>query len=236
MQPKTEPPAVATETKPVAPFPDMGMGMDITAPADSGDSAPQPPAPDADEKKPLANMAPEASGRPEEVKPDDPAMSDIKMDAPSENFTDMQFTLAPPVDDDAQGNASNQDQSFDMANFSTNDTSNGTIDLNSLLPASSEGAADSQPAPSFDNSVQSKADGAANANTDGANENANANFGGFDLDNMAWADGTDGEDFNFDINDDGTFDDLMTAQDNMNEMQHGQFDTDFFNLDNTDST
>lgn len=212
------------------------MGMDITAPAESSNSAPQPPGPDADEKQPIANMEPEALSQPEEVKQDAPAMSDIKMDASSENFTDMQFTLAPPVDVDAQGNASNQDQPFDMANFSTNDTSNGTIDLNSLLPASSEGAADSQPAPSFDNSVQSKTDGAASGNADGANENANAGFEGFDLDNMVWADGTDGEDFNFDINDDGTFNDMMKAQDNMNEMQHGQFDADFFNLDNTDST
>lgn len=215
----------ATENKPVAPFPDMGMDIPAaTASVDFGDSAPAAPMPDMGEMQPAATMAPEPPTQTEDIKQEDPAANDTKVDAPSETFTNMEFTLAP-ADTDASVNTSSQDQPFDMANFTSNDAGDGTIDLNTLLPPSTEqGNADSLAAADFGAGAQSQNDGAAN----GTNEAA---FDTFDLDNMDWG-GADGSDFNFDINDDGTFNDLMKSHDNMNDMEHGQFDAEFFGLSN----
>lgn len=229
VQLKAEPPAAdaTAETKPVAPFPDMGMDMPAAAaaPADMGDSAPPAPMPDMGEMQPTATMAPEPTTQAEEVKAEAPATNDIKIDAPSENFTNMEFTLAP-AEPEASGNAGNQDQPFDIANFPTNDAGNATIDLNSLLPPSTEPAsADPLATTDFGTGAPAQTDGTAN----GANGTNDASFDAFDLDNMDWG-GADGSDFNFDINDDGTFNDLMKSHDNMNDMEHGQFDADFFGL------
>jgi hypothetical protein len=155
------------------------------------------------------------------------------------NFTDMEFTLAPTNDGQAQpsgdGNvaAGKMEPSFDLSSFDTTGGTSGNnmssldgVPPNDLMgqPTSTATAPVSQMAAAQPNAGQAKKEEAA---VDAS------------LADVFTGDGqADGMDFDFSLGDGmggDTFDDLMNDRDNtFDAMEHGDFDANFFGLDKID--
>jgi len=233
---KDQPIKAELSTKPVAPFPDMGMSL--------GDG------PDADnavkeEATPAAQVSPAAADG-EQIKHEGEAASGTPSGGPTLadghlngadmlgansglNFTDMEFTLAP---------TNNDSQEQTGGDASTMNTTDPTFDLASFAPTA---GADTTNLTSLDNMMSADLGGSSGAPTnEGKATDAKP---GTEAPDAAYADifgdgQADGMDFDFSI--DGgmggdTFDDMMNDRDNtFDPMEHGDFDANFFGLDKTD--
>ena len=223
-----------TESKPVAPFPDMGPDASAPVPSDQGSGAtsetpqaatqgdakaegqtstPAPPAPaDQGTASSKANDAGPGEGQAATTEPPNAELT----------FTDMEFTLAPPAEGggDQGGGSGAQDQSFDLANFAPADMANDSISLENLLPQAPAEQTNGGPPPAPDTATENQ--GQAN---DGSA------FDGLNMDTMDFG-AADGTDFDFSMGDGNSFDDLMNSHEQNFDttMEHGQFDAEFFGL------
>lgn len=230
-----------TETKSLAPFPDMGMGLGIeSAPGDAiangSEDAPKTETQTAVKTEGLTpGTATGAPATAPETKPSDAGESVPGVSDSGLTFTNMEFSLAAP-DNGGQGDqqtGQDQPESFDLTSLTAqagngngNDASNN---LDSILPpTSTDQGANSigeNGAPSGDQSQM------ANGQTDlGV-----PSFEGLNMENMDFG-AADGTDFDFSMDDGNSFDDLMNSHEQNFDaaMDPGQFDADFFELDKTE--
>lgn len=222
-----------TANKTMAPFPDMGM--DITAPAPpigaSNDSSATPKhdiqnAVKQDESQPATGPAPQPpadQGDPNSKSAATNSGGTVAEGPNSElTFTNMEFTLAP-TENGVQGENGNQDQAFDLGTFAS-------ADLDTLLPqnTSTENANTDAAAPS------AAASGAPDQSNDSVNQLTDTSFDPLTMDFGA----TDGTDFDFSMDDGNSFNDLMNSHDENFDttMEHGQFDAEYFGLDDPDNS
>ncbi|KFA52894.1 hypothetical protein S40293_01023 [Stachybotrys chartarum IBT 40293] len=219
------------ETKLMAPFPDMGMGLtdvlDAEAQQASSSSIDAPQAKEA--IAPAAPMAPMPL-MDESASASNPVATESMPDA-GLNFTDMEFTLAPSGEPQDQSSTTAQDPSFDLSTFAPPDADDDLMVLDNLLPTSNSDQAANAPAPP-------QPDVGSTVGGEQAVEKPEPSDHTFDdVFNM---DGgvTDGTDFDFGIDGglgEDTFDDLMNSRDdNFEPMETGDFDAAFFGLDKTD--
>ncbi|KAL7941959.1 hypothetical protein V8C42DRAFT_333167 [Trichoderma barbatum] len=234
---KDEPMAEDAEVKPMAPFPNMSIDLAEPEPMDMSIKEPsgqQPPPPGGMnglngtaspgvvsqvplvDQKPIADMLPEPSGSNQP-----PAIPE----ASGMNFTDMEFTLAPPSGNEVSGqpNAS-KEPAFDLATFAPADGGDDLLNLNHLLPSdhgNSSGAA-----------VQGNQVKMEDVKIEAPDATMSTDFFGPE------SGAADGMDFDFSLGGSGddTFDDLMNNRDSTFELMDagGDFDTAFFGLDKPD--
>lgn len=243
---KDEPMAEDVEVKPMAPFPNMSIDLAEPEPMDVSIKEPmnqqpqqQPPPPGGMnglngaaspglvsqvptvDQKPIVDMLPEPSGANQP-----PAMPE----ASGMNFTDMEFTLAPPSNNEVSDQPNHsKEPSFDLATFAPADGGDDLLNLNHLLPSdlnnSSGTAAQSKPA--FHPQVKME-----EIKVETADPTINTDFFGPE------SGAADGMDFDFSLGGSGddTFDDLMNNRDSTFELMDagGDFDTAFFGLDKSD--
>jgi hypothetical protein len=234
--------------KPVAPFPDMGMGLlDVGQPISvqnnetsssviptTGPEQPTtktiaPPVP-ASAPAATAPMAPMPVMEQKPMDNQNTDVTDLTGDGPHSelNFTNMQFTLAP-TNNDSQNPSNSQEPSFDLATFAPPEGNDDILGLDDILPTSNTSQTNgiSQlPAGSADNA--SKQDLPMDTDNQGASQEMSTDnydsvfddeiFGGLGTGD-GLADGTD----------DVTFESLMNDRDddNLNYMQGGEFDDNF---------
>ncbi|KAL7919837.1 hypothetical protein ACQKWADRAFT_300198 [Trichoderma austrokoningii] len=260
-EPKDEPMADSIDVKPMAPFPNMSINlsegdhMDISAKEPNGQQ-PQPPPPGgmngingkaspafasrlpAGDHKPSLDMLPETAGR---------NQPPVKAEPSGMNFTNMEFTLAPPSNE-AQTTTSSKEPFFDLTTFAPADGGDDMLNLNNLLPdqpsAGNNNNNNNNNQPSISAAAHSisvpNANANANANatvkSEEAKFDANLNTEFFGNDSGA----ADGMDFDFSLGGSGddTFDDLMNNRDSNFELMDagGDFDSAFFGLDKPDES
>lgn len=238
-EPAAEP---VNENRSVAPFPDMGMDMPVTAPKEEQSNMSMPDASNATQINPIAEMDFTAP-----VPIMDQGESDQQLgasgpaDASMENFTTMQFSLAPP--EEGQQPDMNASDTFGLGVY--DNTDGGPDDLSlSLLPDDNitNGNGNNNNLGS-QNMSQNQGDLDISQGTAAGNQSSGENAGGSApmtddaMNNLLSMDLTgDGNDFDFSLEGD-TFNDLMNSHDEGNfdtGMEHGQFDDDFFGLTKTD--
>lgn len=261
--PQMQPTKIEPTPKPVAPFPDMGMGLPITpqpVPASTEDDISQP---GQHEEPQLQNSAPESS----QTKLDDSFASasadssqanEQKMTgnqpnlaepepAPENhdiNFSDMELNLASigesrdDVPADGAVEMVPEEPSFDVASFPADGV------------AENIGSGDGQEDKNENSSKgpkTSELSGLTNQSPSGGVESKPDDERKLETPDAALADifandgQADGMDFDFSLGDGNmggdTFDDLMNDRDNtFNTMEHGDFDATFFGLDKTDDS
>ncbi|UKZ78213.1 hypothetical protein TrVFT333_005948 [Trichoderma virens FT-333] len=224
------------DVKPMAPFPNMSIDlaesepMDMSTKEPNGQQPQQQPPPGgmnglngttspgivvpAVDQKPIADMLAEHS-------------ASAMPDASGMNFTDMEFTLAPPSGNEVsvQPNAS-KEPSFDLATFAPADGTDDLLNLNNLLPSDPTNPAG---AAAQANPAQVKME---DIKVDVPDATMNTDFFGPE------SGAADGMDFDFSLGGTGddTFDDLMNNRDSTFELMDagGDFDTAFFGLDKPD--
>ncbi|KAF4968493.1 hypothetical protein FSARC_4118 [Fusarium sarcochroum] len=251
--PQDQPMTEVKANKPVAPFPDMGMGFpDVGQPKtakDNVDSSMIPtPVPEPVKVKtnssPTSTPAPAAATAPMapmpvmEQKPLDNQNNDDVMDLTGDaphselNFTNMQFSLAP-TNNDSQNPRTTQESSFDLATFAPPEGNDDLLGLDDLLPNTNDQTTNMSqlPAGSADNPVKQEP-GMNPENQGTSQEMTTDNFDSVFEDDIfgdlrtggGLADGTN----------DPTFESLMDDRDddNLNYMGASEFDENFFDLDN----
>ncbi|KKO98308.1 hypothetical protein THAR02_09592 [Trichoderma harzianum] len=229
---KDEPMVEDTDVKPMAPFPNMSIDLAEAEPIDMSIKEPngqqsqqQPPPPGGmnglngmtspGDKKPIADMLPDPAGS---------NQPPVLPEASGMNFTDMEFTLAPPPGNEVSGQPSaSKEPSFDLATFAPADGGDDLLNLNHLLPTDPSGsAAQANPGQVKMEDVKVEVPDAT-MNTDFFGPESGA---------------ADGMDFDFSLGGSGddTFDDLMNNRDSTFELMDagGDFDTAFFGLDKPD--
>lgn len=260
-EPKDEPMADSIDVKPMAPFPNMSINlseadhMDISAKEPNGQQQQQQPPPPggmngmsgkaspafasrlpAGDHKPTLDMLPESTGT---------NQPSAKTEPSGMNFTNMEFTLAPPSNETSgQTTASSKEPFFDLTTFAPADGGDELLNLNNLLPdqpsAGNNGnnSNNNNNQPSISAAAHSmsipNANAAAKAEEQKFDPNLNTEFYG----NESGA--ADGMDFDFSLGGSGddTFDDLMNNRDSNFELMDagGDFDSAFFGLDKPDET
>ncbi|KAF4441507.1 hypothetical protein F53441_12020 [Fusarium austroafricanum] len=227
--------------KPVAPFPDMGMGLpdvglpnnipknDATTVSEQSKTKPitsPAPAPAPATTAPMAPM-PVMEQRPMDSQNND--VMDLTGDAPHSelNFTNMQFTLAP-TNNDSQHPSNNQEPSFDLATFAPPEGNDDILGLDDLLPnnnTQTNGMAQ-LPAGSADTAPKQEPPMTADAQ-EIPQEMSTDNFDSVFDDEIFGGLGTGGD--LGDGTDDVTFESLMNDRDddNLSYMQGGEFDDNF---------
>ncbi|RGP70506.1 hypothetical protein FLONG3_7427 [Fusarium longipes] len=248
--PQDQPMRELKANKPVAPFPDMGMGLPDIGQSNQAtkDEASQNMAPTTASKQSkaktsispapatTASIAPMAPMPVMEQKSLDNHNSDV-MDLtadghhPELNFTNMQFTLAP-TNNDSQDVSATQETSFDLATFAPPEGNDDILGLDDLIPSNSN----SQP-----NVSQLPADSSANAtkqelimNTDNqgpSQEMPNDNFDSVFDDEIFRNLGTGGG--LADGTDDATYESLINDDDDTNLDFMGNNEIDQFFLNTT---
>ncbi|KAH7127685.1 hypothetical protein EDB81DRAFT_889475 [Dactylonectria macrodidyma] len=241
-------------TKPVAPFPDMGMGLPDMGEADlvmkhEAPSVSLLPVPDSTNIKsePTISPAPMAPMPDMDEKPVDIDMDISGGDLPNPelNFTDMEFTLAP-TNNESQNPPTSHEPSFDLTTFAPAEGGDDLLGLDNLLPPNPSEHANINPVsqnPATENAVKPE-----------NSENLNISASAMDLtntgvqDNLSIkkdeiSDSTFDEllfmdtDNNFGGGGSGglgedTFADLMDSRDDTFDlMEHGDFDASYFGLD-----
>ncbi|RFU75449.1 hypothetical protein TARUN_6782 [Trichoderma arundinaceum] len=244
---KDEPMADDVEVKPMAPFPNMSIDLTEAEPMDisvkePNDQQPQAPPPPhggmngfngnaspggisqmpLGDQKPVVDMLPETSGS---------NQSSAMPETSGMNFTDMEFTLAPPPGNEATAQPiTSKEPSFDLTTFAPTDSGDDLLNLNHLLPTDQAPANNSSSgaAPNAQVKVEDVKTEAVDPTT------MNADFFG------AESGAADGMDFDFSLGGTGddTFDDLMNNRDSTFELMDagGDFDSAFFGLDKPDET
>ncbi|KAF7535517.1 hypothetical protein G7Z17_g13192 [Cylindrodendrum hubeiense] len=258
--PPDDQPMIETKaTKPVAPFPDMGMGLpdmtetDLVIKDEVSPSIPPASVPEVASIKaepiispaPMAPM-PDMDEKPVEINMD---ISGGDLSNAELNFTNMQFTLAP-TNSDTQNPPTSQEPSFDLATFAPTDGGDDLLGLDNLLPPNPSEQANVDPVsqiPAPENAIKPE-----------SSENLDISVNVLTLTNMGTQENTDAKkeenaDSTFDelmfmdtepnfgggaggLGED-TFEDLMDSRDDTFDlMEHGDFDTSYFGLDSMDET
>ncbi|KAL7893981.1 hypothetical protein HDV63DRAFT_163103 [Trichoderma sp. SZMC 28014] len=252
-EPKDEPMADSIDVKPMAPFPNMSINlseadhMDISAKEANGQQQqPQPPPPGgmngmsgkaspafasrlpAGDHKPTLDMLPETSTN-------QPA---IKAEPSGMNFTNMEFTLAPPSNEASGQTNTSKEPFFDLTTFAPADGGDELLNLNNLLPdqTSAGNNNNNNKQPSISAAAHSISIPNANAAPKAEEQKFDANLNTEFFGNESGA--ADGMDFDFSLGGSGddTFDDLMNNRDSNFELMDagGDFDSAFFGLDKPD--
>ncbi|KPM46180.1 hypothetical protein AK830_g330 [Neonectria ditissima] len=245
-------------TKPVAPFPDMGMGLPDMTEADmvikdvAHPIIPPTSLPETTSIKhehtaspvPMAPM-PEMDEKPVDMNMD---ISGGDLPNPELNFTNMEFTLAP-TNNDSQNPPTSQESSFDLATFAPAEGGDSLMGLDNLLPSNHNEQANINTvpkAPVSESPIKAENQGNPNMSLDlmhlngsGPQENTSAKkeeMMDSTFDELMFMDsgheygsgGGLGEE---------TFEDMMDNRDEtFDMMQHGDFDNSFFGLDNAEET
>ncbi|KAM0436190.1 hypothetical protein ACHAPT_003082 [Fusarium lateritium] len=244
--PANPPMAEMTANKPVAPFPDMGMGLpdvgqqDVTMKDEP--AAPMPPNPlaDAAHIKTSASPAPAATAPMAPMpnmdqKPLDKNTMDLTGDMPHSelNFSNMGFALAP-TNNNSQNPSTTREPSFDLATFAPPEGNDDILGLDNLLPTNPGGqATPAPPPPGHSAEMPMKIEPSASADTQTSAQEMKTEsldpvfddddiFGSIDSGAGLGGHGVA----------DTTFEDLMNDQDDeFNLMEHGNFDAEFFGID-----
>ncbi|KAF5668451.1 hypothetical protein FHETE_5264 [Fusarium heterosporum] len=245
--PQDQPMTEIKVNKPVAPFPDMGMGLpdvgqsndvvkneaSLSTPSTTLHEQPRmqasasPAPPPAVATAPMAPM-PVMEQRLADSQSND--VMDLTDDAPHSelNFTNMQFTLAP-TNSDSQNLPTTQEPTFDLATFAPPEGNDDILGLDDLLPNDPPSQANSMPQLST-----GSADNVARQEPLASTENPGLSQGMltdnidsvFD-DDMFKGLGTEGG--LADGTGDATFDELVNGHDDdFNYMQGSEFDDNFF--------
>lgn len=245
--------ADSIDVKPMAPFPNMSINlseadhMDISAKEANGQQQqPQPPPPGgmngmsgkaspafasrlpAGDHKPTLDMLPETSTN-------QPA---IKAEPSGMNFTNMEFTLAPPSNEASGQTNTSKEPFFDLTTFAPADGGDELLNLNNLLPdqTSAGNNNNNNKQPSISAAAHSISIPNANAAPKAEEQKFDANLNTEFFGNESGA--ADGMDFDFSLGGSGddTFDDLMNNRDSNFELMDagGDFDSAFFGLDKPD--
>lgn len=239
--PNDQPMIESKANKPVAPFPDMGMGLadvhETDVPVKEEPTLiPQTTLPDGNNIKSTASPAPMAPMPNMDQKPTNTNVMGFTGSAggaqPELNFTNMEFTLVPP-NNDSQNPSTTLEPSFDLASFAPSEGNNNLLSLDNLLPIQPSGQPDITPAPHV-------ASRAGQTKMDVDSQDNQMDFQGMKeevvestFDDMFYP-GNDDE-FGGDGMNDATFDELMKDDvDDFNSMEHGEFDANYFGLDQTD--
>lgn len=259
--------ADSIDVKPMAPFPNMSINlsetdhMDISAKEPNGQQ-PQPPPPGGmngingkaspafASRLPAGDHKPTLDMLPENTSTNQPP---AKAETSGMNFTNMEFTLAPPRNGaSGQATTSSKQPFFDLTTFAPADGGDEVLNLNNLLPdqpsAGNNNNNNNNKQPSISAAAHSISIPNANANAtataraeeqrpdaiDPSANNHNTEFFGND------PGAADGMDFDFSLGGSGddTFDDLMNNRDSNFELMDagGDFDSAFFGLDKPDET
>ncbi|OBS21099.1 hypothetical protein FPOA_07439 [Fusarium poae] len=218
--PQDQPMTELKANKPVAPFPDMGMGLPDIGQSDQvmKDEASQnmalttaseqpktkssvSPAPTATAA--VAPMAPMPVMEQKSLDNHNSDVMDLTADGPHSelNFTNMQFTLAP-TNNDSQDPSTTQETSFDLATFAPPEGNDDILGLDDLLPTNNNSQANISQLPAGSDANEAKQEPAMST-------------GGGGL-----ADGTG----------DATYEDLIRGDDdtNLDYMGDSEFDQYFF--------
>ncbi|KAF4333839.1 hypothetical protein FBEOM_12328 [Fusarium beomiforme] len=227
--------------KPVAPFPDMGMGLpDVGQPISASNNeastavipttAPEQHTTNTITPPATAPMAPMPVMEQKSMDNQNNDVTDLTGDAPHSelNYTHMQFTLAP-TNNDSRNPSNSQEPSFDLATFAPPEGNEDILGLDDILPtnnASQTNGMSQLPAGSTENAP--KQDIPMNTdNQDASQEISTDNFDSVFDDEIFGGLGTGGG--LADGTDDVTFESLMNDRDddNLNYMQGGEFDDNF---------
>ncbi|KAM0259419.1 hypothetical protein ACHAQJ_003313 [Trichoderma viride] len=245
---KDEPMAETVDLKPMAPFPNMSIDlpepdhMDISIKEQQPNGQQPPPhagmngangkaSPGFRDHKPTLDMVPETSSS---------NQPPTKLENSRMNFTNMEFTLAPPNNQASGGHTtSSKEPFFDLTTFAPADGGDDALNINHLLPSDQSLAnnpSNSGPTTATQsNSIPNAHVKMEETKTEPVDPSTlNADFFG------AESGAADGMDFDFSLGGTGddTFDDLMNNRDSTFELMDagGDFDTAFFGLDKSDET
>ncbi|KAK5988819.1 hypothetical protein PT974_10313 [Cladobotryum mycophilum] len=237
---KDEPMMADELPKPMAPFPNMSIDLPITNQVDitmkEQSAQPQPTlSMTLDGSNANGNAGVSAGPIAHMTDPD------IKLemsnnasgipDATGMNFTNMEFSLAPPPNIEPQAlPTTTNDSAFDLTTFAPADGDNDLLDINSMMPTNPTDQSGTQSALV----ALAAQGGASNSSTqekveDKKGEAADSKLNGLYGNEFGAADGMD---FDFSVGG-NSFDDLMDDRDV--EMDAGG-DFEFFGLDKTDET
>jgi hypothetical protein len=248
---KDEPMAESVDLKPMAPFPNMSIDlsepdhMDISVKEQPNGQQPPPPphsgmngvngkaSPGFRDHKPTLDMLPETSSS---------THPPTKLESSGMNFTNMEFTLAPPNNEVSGQPTTSKEPFFDLTTFAPADGGDDLLNLNNLLPSDQPLANNPPPGPAVahNNPIPNANNANAKVHTKVEETKSepidpstlNADFFG------AESGAADGMDFDFSLGGTGddTFDDLMNNRDSTFELMDagGDFDTAFFGLDKSD--
>jgi hypothetical protein len=226
-EPSAEPSEPSKENRTMAPFPDMGMDISVpeskpdleSAMPDSSDTVQNHGVADNDFTAPVPVMDQGDSAQ----QMDTSGTGDVSAEAPASdlNFTTMQFSLAP-ANEGQQGDSSGPDV-FDLTGFDSAPGTQDDVSL-SLVPDNNNNQTQGEATVSQD----------ATSGTQNHANNTTAEMTDEALNNLLDMDfGGDPNDFDFGLEGD-SFNDLMTSHEGNFDtaMEHGQFDDEFFGLDN----
>ncbi|KAF5560377.1 hypothetical protein FNAPI_4225 [Fusarium napiforme] len=234
--------------KPVAPFPDMGMGLPdvgqpISVPNDEPTSSVIPSTgPEQTNSKTISPAAPTPAPAATAPMAPMPIMEQKPMDSQNNNvtdltgdgshselnFTNMQFTLAP-TNNDSQNPSNSQEPSFDLATFAPPEGNDDILGLDDILPANNTSQTNGTngisqlPAGSADNA--SKQDLPMDTDNLGASHEMSTNNYDSVFDDEIFG-GLGTGDGLADGTDDITFESLMNDRDDDN-LNYGEFDDTF---------
>lgn len=233
--------------KPVAPFPDMGMGLPDIGQSNQTmkDEFNQNFVPNASSEQSnmntsvsptpvtVAAVAPMAPMPVMEQKPSDNHSSDV-MDLTSDgphaelNFTNMQFTLAP-TNNDTQNPPKTEEQSFDLATFAPPEGNDDILGLDDLLPTNNNSQSNMSQLAAGSGANAVKQEPTINADNQGASQEMSTdNFDSVFDDEIFGSLGTGGG--LADGTGDATYEDLINGDDdtNLDYLESSEFDDQFF--------
>ncbi|RBR07463.1 uncharacterized protein FIESC28_10621 [Fusarium coffeatum] len=246
--PQDQPMTELKANKPVAPFPDMGMGLsDIGQPNQAmKDDLNQSVVPStaSDQSKMKTSLSPTPAATAVAVAPMAPMpvmdekslenhnsdVMDLTSDGPHSelNFTNMQFTLAP-TNNDSQNQSTNQEPSFDLATFAPPEGNDDILGLDDLLPTNNNPQPNISQLPAGSTANGVKQEPAMNADNQGApQEVSNDNFDSVFDDEIFGSLGTGGG--LADGTGEATYEDLINGDDdtNLDYMENSEFDDQYF--------
>lgn len=244
--PAAQPMADMTGNKPVAPFPDMGMGLpdvgqqDVTMNDEPVATMHPNPLGEAAHIKTNASPAPAATAPMAPMpnmdhKPLDNNTMDLTGDMPHSelNFTNMGFALAP--NNESQNPSTTQEPSFDLTTFAPTEGNDDILGLDNLLPTNAGGQANpAPPPPGHSGDMSIKTEPSANTDTQAASQEMKTESLDpvFDDDDIFGSIESGGGLGGHGVAD-ATFEDLMNDHDDdeFNLMEHGNFDAEFFGID-----
>ncbi|CEI68739.1 hypothetical protein FVEN_g7994 [Fusarium venenatum] len=246
--PQDQPMTELKANKPVAPFPDMGMGLPDIGQSDQAmkDEASQSMAPTTVSEQPkakgsvspaptataaVAPMAPMPVMEQKSLDNHNSDVMDLTADGPHSelNFTNMQFTLAP-TNNDSQDPSTTQETSFDLATFAPPEGNDDILGLDDLLPTNNNPPANMSQLPAGSDANAVKQEPAMNTDNQGPSQGmSNENFGSVFDDEIFNNLGTGGGGL-ADGTGDATYEDLIRGDDdtNFNYMENSEFDAQYF--------
>ncbi|KAM0303566.1 hypothetical protein HYE67_003640 [Fusarium culmorum] len=247
--PQDQPMTELKANKPVAPFPDMGMGLPDIGQSDpvmkdeASQNMAQTTAPEQPKIKTSVSPAPAATAAMAPMAPmpvmeqksldnQNSDVMDLTADGPHSelNFTNMQFTLAP-TNNDSQDPSTTQETLFDSATFAPPEGADNILGLDDLIPTNNNSQTNMPQLPTSSGANAVKQEPAVNTDNQGSTQKtSNDNFGSVFDDDIFGSLGTGGSGL-ADGTGDATYEDLINGDDdtNLNYMESEFNDQYFFN-------